>query len=209
MPRPVQPLLSPASIVASALAIIDAEGLEAFSLKRLAREMNVQAPSLYYHFPDKASILEEVARAIVLETARPREWNPENWIEYFVTQSLNFRRTVLRHAHAAPVLLQFMPREVLAPVYEVSARLLAEVGVPEHLQVLVLDALDRFTLGAALTEAMKRPGTRKEIFPYVDPAEEPSMARAVAANRLDPEALWAESIRTFLHGITDPRSTSA
>ncbi|MEQ3549926.1 TetR family transcriptional regulator [Pseudonocardia nematodicida] len=203
MPRPAQPLLSPASIVAAALAIIDAEGLEAFSLKRLARDMEVQAPSLYHHFPDKASILEEVARAIVLETPRPRRRDPEDWIEYLVTQSLNFRRTVLRHANAAPVLLQFMPREVLAPVYEVSARLLADAGVPTHLQVLVLDALDRFTLGAALTEAMKRPGTRREIFPHVDPAEEPAMARAMAANRLTPESLWAESIRTFLRGIVD------
>ncbi|ALE82189.1 TetR family transcriptional regulator [Pseudonocardia sp. HH130629-09] len=201
MPRPAQPLLSPASIVSAALAIIDAEGLEAFSLKRLARDMEVQAPSLYYHFPDKASILEEVARAIVMETPRPRERDAGHWIEYLVTQSLNFRRTVLRHANAAPVLLEFMPREVLAPVYEVSARLLADAGVPTHLQVLVLDALDRFTLGAALTEAMKRPGTRRETFPHVDPLEEPAMARAVAANRLAPEALWAESIRTFLRGI--------
>ncbi len=68
MPRPAQPLLSYSSIVATALAIIDADGLDAFSLKRLAQEMNVQAPSLYHHFPDKASILEAVAQAIVRET---------------------------------------------------------------------------------------------------------------------------------------------
>ncbi|WP_345384320.1 TetR family transcriptional regulator [Pseudonocardia yuanmonensis] len=205
MPRPAQPLLSYSSIVSSALAIIDEEGLEAFSLKRLAREMNVQAPSLYYHFPDKASILEAVARAIVLETPRPRERDPDNWIEYFVVQSLNFRRTILRHANAAPVLLQFMPRDVFAPVYEISAAFLSEVGVPDHLQVLVLDGLDRFTLGAALTEAMKRPASRKEIFPDVDPVTEPALTRAIDANDLDPETLWAESIRTFLRGIDDPR----
>ena len=206
MPRPARPLLSYASIVSAALAIIDAEGLEAFSLKRLARDMTVQAPSLYYYFPDKASILEAVARAIVVETPRPRDRNPDNWIEYFVVQSLNFRRTVLRHPNAAPVLLQFMPRDVFAPVYEAGAALLSEAGVPDHLQVLVLDALDRFTLGAALTEAMKRPATRREIFPHVDPAEGPTLARAIKANDLTPEALWAESIRTFLRGI-DPESS--
>lgn len=205
MPRPIQPLLSYDSIVTAALAIIDLEGLEAFSLKRLAREMNVQAPSLYYHFPDKASILEAVARVIVLETPRPRDRNPDNWIEYFVTQSLNFRRTILRHANAAPVLLQFMPRDVFSPVYEAGAEFLSEVGIPDHLQLLVLDALDRFTLGAALTEAMKHPSTRKEIFPHVDPTDEPALTRAIEANMLDPETLWAESIRMFLRGIDDPR----
>jgi hypothetical protein len=141
----------------------------------------------------------------VLETRRPVRRDPADWIEYFVVQSLNFRRTILRHANAAPVLLQFMPREVFAPVYEVGAAFLAEVGIPEHLQVLVLDGLDRFTLGAALTEAMKRPSTRREIFPHVDPDEDPALTRAIEANELDPEALWAESIRTFLRGVADPR----
>lgn len=204
MPRPARPLLSYASIVSSALAIIDTDGLEAFSLTRLARDMNVQAPSLYYYYPDKASILEAVARAIVLETPRPRDRSPDNWIEYLVTQSLNFRRTVLRHANAAPVLLQFMPRDVFAPVYEVSAALLTEAGIPDHLQVLVLDALDRFTLGAALTEAMKRPAARREIFPHSDPDDEPTLTRAIEANKLTAETLWAESIRMFLRGIDDP-----
>jgi TetR/AcrR family tetracycline transcriptional repressor len=46
MPRPSSPLISHAAVVEASLRIVDREGLDAFSLPRLARELNVQAPSL-------------------------------------------------------------------------------------------------------------------------------------------------------------------
>lgn len=201
MPRPDRPMLSRKIIVTAALAIIDADGLEAFSLTRLAREMGVQAPSLYHHFPDKASILEAVARSIIRETPQPVARDTDDWIEYFVALSLLFRRTILRHAHAAPILLEFMPREVFTPAYETSATFLEEVGIPPHLHVLVLDGLDRLTLGAALTDAMKAPAGQDRVFPHADPQQHPALVRAIGNNALDPETLWVESVRTFLRGI--------
>ncbi|KAA9156766.1 TetR family transcriptional regulator [Amycolatopsis acidicola] len=203
MPRPTQPLLSHEGVITAAVKIIDTEGLEALSLPRLAKELNVRAPSIYYHFANKDEILEEVARMIVLETPRPRDRSAENWVEYFVTQSLNFRRTILSHAKAAPVLLRYPPRDVLARVYDRSAKFLIEVGVPDELHVLILDGLDKLTLGAALTEAMKEPRQRSKIFPHADPEREPNLARALKANTRNAEDLWAESIRTFLRGVTD------
>ena len=75
MPRPSSPLISRDAVVEASLRIIDADGLDAFSLPRLARELKVQTPLLYYHFADRADILRTVARAIVLQSrvpARPR-----------------------------------------------------------------------------------------------------------------------------------------
>src|ERR1700759_527154 len=71
MPRPASPLISHDAVVEASLLIIDREGLDAFSLPRLARELNVAAPSLYHHFADRADILRTVARAIVLATRLP------------------------------------------------------------------------------------------------------------------------------------------
>jgi TetR/AcrR family tetracycline transcriptional repressor len=45
MARPRTPLISRQAAVAAALEIIDTEGLEAFSLPRLARHKGVRAPS--------------------------------------------------------------------------------------------------------------------------------------------------------------------
>jgi AcrR family transcriptional regulator len=200
MPRPAKPLIRYDSVVEASLRIIDTEGLEAFSLPRLARELNVRAPSLYHHFEDKAEILRAVARAIVLETRLPDEGSVPNWIEWFVALSLSFRETVLRHRNAAPVLLRFMPRDVLIRTYDNSARFLAEVGVPADQRVLLLDGMDKLTLGAAIIEAAKSPQEGGEIFANVDATTEPTLAEAVALNRRSAAELFAESIRSFLRG---------
>jgi AcrR family transcriptional regulator len=70
MSRPRQPLISRAGAVAAAIEIIDTEGLNALSLPRLARHLNVRAPSLYHHFDDKSEILGAVA------TTWRRPWCP-------------------------------------------------------------------------------------------------------------------------------------
>jgi TetR/AcrR family tetracycline transcriptional repressor len=61
MPRPSSPLISHDTVVEASLRIIDADGLDEFSLPRLARELNVQAPSLYHHFQDRAGETREAA----------------------------------------------------------------------------------------------------------------------------------------------------
>ncbi|MDN5913762.1 MAG: TetR family transcriptional regulator [Pseudonocardia sp.] len=200
MPRPVSPLIRHDSVIETALRIIDAEGLEACSLPRLARELNVRAPSLYHHFADKAEILRGVARAIVVETRMPDAGTTPNWIEWFVTLSLNFRHAVLRHRNAAPVLLRFMPRDVLIRTYEQSALSLTEIGIPADQCVLLLDGLDKLTLGAAISEAAKDPSEDGRLFGTADAETEPTLATAVALNRKSAEEIFAETIRSFLRG---------
>lgn len=200
MPRPAKPLIRYDSVIEISLRIIDTEGLDAFSLPRLARELNVRAPSLYHHFQDKAEILRAVARAIVLEARWPDERSVPNWVEWFVQLSLDFRSAVLRHRNAAPVLLQFMPRDVLTRTYDTSARLLAELGVPPEQRVLILDGMDKLTVAAAITEAVKGPDERGRAFANVDPATEPTLAEAAELNPRSVEDLFAESIRCFLRG---------
>lgn len=201
MPRPSQSLLNRHVVVTAALKIIDEDGLEAFSLPRLATELQVRTPSLYYHFQDRAEIMAAIAREIVMQARLPRARSVENWMEWFVDLGLSFRRTVLRHRNAAPVLLQYLPRDVLTRTYEDSTRFLAEAGVPVRLHVIVLDGLDKITLGAALIEAVKTPAQRARIFPNVDPDDQPALAAAVEANPYSVDEVYAESIRCFLRGV--------
>jgi AcrR family transcriptional regulator len=188
--------------VATALAIIDSEGLDAFSLPRLARELGVRAPSLYHHFEDRAEILEEVAQSIVRETVIPRKPSTEDWMEWFVTLAMNFRRVILRHGNAAPILLEFLPRDILTPLYDDAAEFLEKSGVPRGRHVLILDGLEKLTLGAAVTEAMRRPARRGSVFTPVDADAQPALAQAVKANDLTAAGLFAETVRGFLRGVT-------
>ncbi|MFF1868995.1 TetR/AcrR family transcriptional regulator [Kitasatospora herbaricolor] len=67
MARPRTPLLSRDRIVAAALALADAEGLDALSTRRLATELSVSGPSLYNHFATKDELLDAVVDSVMGE----------------------------------------------------------------------------------------------------------------------------------------------
>jgi AcrR family transcriptional regulator len=212
MSRPRQPLISRAGAVAAAIEIIDTEGLNALSLPRLARHLNVRAPSLYHHFDDKSEILGAVATTIVAEAVVPRKPPPERWIDWFVQLSVNLRRAVLRHRNAASLLLQFPPRDMLTDLYEDAARFLEASGVPAEVHVQILDSMDTLVLGAVISEAARTPAARRAIFPNVDAERQPTLARALATNEFTANRLFEEMIRSFLHGVValaEERRTAA
>jgi len=201
MARPSQPLISRTATVQAALSIIDNEGLEALSLPRLAREMNVKAPSLYHHFADKSAIMTAVAFHIVSQTKLPRPSPTGDWAEWFTQLALNFRQAVLRHRNAAPILLQYMPREVTTDIYEHAASYLAECGVPAEMHVQILDGLEKLSIGATIAEAM-HPRTRTRVgFEHADPESHPTLAAAVKANKLNPRQIFEHTVRCYLLGM--------
>jgi len=210
MPRPSKPLISRASTVAASIEIIDSEGLDAFSMPRLAKYLGVQAPSLYHHFADKSEILAAVARQIAGAGPMPRRRPGPDWPEYFVTLGLNLRKSILRHRNAAPILMRYLPRDLLIDTYEETAQFLEASGVPLRLHVQILDGMERLTIGAALTEAMRPTGTRA-IFPNVDRELQPTLTRAISANELTSKQLFEGMIRSFLHGVMreTPETASA
>ncbi|MCH0539504.1 TetR/AcrR family transcriptional regulator [Streptomyces sp. MUM 203J] len=106
MARPRKPLLSRERIVAAAAALVDAEGLDAVSTRRLAAELGVSGPSLYNHFRTKDEILEAVADAVsarvdlsMFDEADPRDWRTalHDW-------AVSYRAALSAHPNIVPVL---------------------------------------------------------------------------------------------------------
>jgi TetR/AcrR family tetracycline transcriptional repressor len=202
MARPSKPLITRAAAVEASIEIIDSEGLDAFSLPRLAAHLGVRAPSLYHHFADKNEIMVAIARNIAGKSViRPRRAPGPDWPEYFVSLSLNFRQSVLRHRNAAPILIEHLPRETLVGSFEDAARFLRDSGVPIHLHVQILDGIETLCIGAVLAEAVRKPRSRHALFPPVDAETNPNLAEALAVNGLSVRELFAERIRSFLYGV--------
>lgn len=59
--------LSPKEVLRSAVAIADREGIEAVSMRRLAREHGVTPMALYWHFEDKDALLDRMAEHVVTD----------------------------------------------------------------------------------------------------------------------------------------------
>jgi AcrR family transcriptional regulator len=187
-------------IVQASLRIIDRDGLGELNLPGLAHELGVRAPSLYHHFRDKAAILAEVARAIVLETPYPKYRADPDWVPWMVELCVNFRRAILRHPNAAPVLLEFLPRDVMLSRYEKSARKLRRAMVPEELHVVILDGCEKLALGSGLADAVHGQGRGRDAFRELDPQDHEVLNKALDVLSLTSEELFKAEVRNFLDG---------
>jgi len=67
-------------IVACAIALADAEGLEAVTIRRLAQEQGVTPMAMYWHFSDKDSLLDGMAESLVAAVKLP-EPTDQPWDE--------------------------------------------------------------------------------------------------------------------------------
>lgn len=202
MARPSKPLITRSTAVAASIEIIDSEGLEAFSLPRLAQHLGVRAPSLYHHFSDKNEILTAIAKHIAGKSViKPRRQPGPDWPEYFVSLALNFRQSVLRHRNAAPILVEHLPREILIGSFEDAAQFLSDSGVPLHLHIQILDGMEMLCIGAVMVEPLRRPAGGRSLFPNIDADAHPHLAEAAAANELSVKEMFAERIRSFLYGV--------
>src|ERR1041384_4805762 len=105
MARPRQTLLSRQRIVEVASALVDAEGLEAVSVRRLATELSVQGPSLYNHFATKAEIVDAVADAVIAQVD-VSAFGLHKWDEALRRWACSYRAVLVAHPNVVPVLAQ-------------------------------------------------------------------------------------------------------
>lgn len=97
--------LSRDRVLAAAVALADAEGLKALTMRRLAAALEVEAMSLYHHLPAKEALLDGVAEAVVTEiVAAVARKNDPDWRTRLRGQFLHARRIMLRHPWAPGLL---------------------------------------------------------------------------------------------------------
>ena len=154
-------------IVAAALELLEDEGYEALSMRRLADRLGIQAPSLYKHLPDKRSL--ETA----LIAAGFEEWGvafreaaaQEDPIRALVTSYREFARA---HPHLYRLMTERpIDRDRLPEGLEerTAAPLVAAAGGDGDLAramwafahgMTILELNDRFPAGADLDAAWER-----------------------------------------------------
>ena len=185
------------SATQAALHVINTSGLESFSLDLVARQLGVKAPSLYHHFRDKAELLAEVARFVLLDLDLPTAGEPASWEEAMVAVCVATRRSLLKHPNAAPLLLQFFPRHILLPAYD---RWIARCPFPPEAHLVLLEGAEKLTYASAMFEAASRSRGVPSMPPF-DAERLPHLARAIAASPHDAEGVFEQAIRTYLAGF--------
>jgi AcrR family transcriptional regulator len=200
-------------VLEAGLRIVDSEGLAALTMRRLGRELGVEAMSLYRHVPNKEALLDGIVELIVLEIDVPA-WPDGDWKEATRQILRSYRRAAHAHPNAFPLVTMrpLNTPEALRRL-DVTFEILRRAGFDEATAIVAFRTLAGYTRGFALEEVTGRalgalpPGTDR-VDPRVLPADEfPRITelapQLVAANR---DAEFERGVDLILTGLEAERS---
>lgn len=140
-------------VIDAALRIMDEEGLDAVSMRRVGRELGVEAMSLYHHVRDKEDLLRGIRERVLCEFLDPGA--DGDW-EVRARRAARSWREILRSHPNIMTLISGSKRFDMTPVSvrptETALRLLREVGLPEDDAVKAFCALGGFIVGFVMFE---------------------------------------------------------
>ncbi len=173
-----QPRISRQQIAAAALAIADAEGFEAVSMRRIARALGTGTMSLYRYIATRDDLLALAGDALTAE-ALVEGPLPAGWREALTLIARQTRAAYLRHPWSVHFILSAaaISATVTGPngLRHVEQSLAALAGAPmdvrEKLDVLFI--VDDYVFGHLLRAGYARPG-----------------AQAGPARQTEPDAGW-------------------
>lgn len=188
-------------VAQAALRLIDEEGLDALSIERIATELGVRGPSLYHHFPDKAAILEEVARLVLGDLDLRRK--VESWQRWMVENGLTFYRRVLEHPRAAAILMQFLPDSSAVRGLALTAKMLTEAGIDPTVQALLMEGCEKLVWGWSLQRAFMAVDGKLVLSQARINGRWPELAKAVEGRdrRWKDEEMLEAALYAFIDGV--------
>jgi len=152
MGRPKKPLISRRKTLDVALRIIDEEGLEALSIRRLGDRLDVRGISLYHHFESKEDILIGACELALADVRTPNTANID-WHEWLVENAVQYWRALRRHPNLIPILMRRHPLRIGLTEHNATVGLLAVQGVPPGVIMPLMEGLESLALGCAAYES--------------------------------------------------------
>jgi len=152
MGRPKKPLISRRKTLDVALRIIDEEGLDALSIRRLGDRLDVRGISLYHHFESKEDILVGACELALADVRTPNTSNID-WREWLVENAVQYWRALRRHPNLIPILMRRHPLRIGLGEHNATVGLLAVQGVPPGVIMPLMEGLESLALGCAAYES--------------------------------------------------------
>jgi AcrR family transcriptional regulator len=149
--------LSREKVLAAALAIADAEGLDALSFRRLAGHFDVTPMALYRYVESKEALLDGLGDLVLRELELPDD-STTDWREALRAVARSFRRLLIAHPAAVTI---FLRRPLFTPAGMRAAD--AVLGVfrradfPLEQAVLLYQQFVRFLLALVMLETERGP----------------------------------------------------
>lgn len=148
-----EPALTRERIIAAAVELLDAQGVEGLTMRGLADRLGSGVMSLYWHVPKKEDVFDLAVDAVLAYGPSVSLLEPEDWRQDVVHILDDWRASMLRHPWAAALL----PRRALGPNIlarlEMLSRTLSKAGVADSDLNAAIWSLWNHVMGATITRA--------------------------------------------------------
>jgi len=196
--------LSRDKIVDAALALLEREGMQGISMRKLATELDAGAATLYWHVGDKEQLLGLMLDRIVGENEVP-DPDPENWREQVKDLARATRRLLKSRRDAAQLSMGRVPSGPNSlPVLERYLAVLAAAALPAQVIAYAADMFSLYVGAFAYEESMPPVDSERmgAYFRSLSPEEFPilsGLADELVAGDLDERFEWA--IELLVRGL--------
>jgi AcrR family transcriptional regulator len=197
--------------VEAALSLVDAEGLDALTMRRLGAQLGMDPMAVYHYLPNKAALLDAVVEAVMAEVDLGVDDPAKPAGERLMRAAQAYAEVLVRHRNALPLLLVRGPAtaKALAPV-EVMVGILRGGGAsPEH-AVAGMHVLTAAVRGyaAIIANEMANPGERdaEALVALASPEEFPHLSEAAAQPPQNTEAAFEFGLRAIAFGLLEAGS---
>ncbi|APG88595.1 TetR family transcriptional regulator (plasmid) [Sinorhizobium americanum CCGM7] len=148
-----EPPLSLERIVATAVELLDAQGIDGLTMRRLADRLGAGAMSLYWHVDNKEEVFDLALDSVLEYRGPPHLIGSQDWRGDVVHMLEDWRATMLRHPWSASLL----PRRALGPNIlgrlELLSTTLHGAGVADADLNVAIWSLWNYVMGATITRA--------------------------------------------------------
>lgn len=193
----------------AALRLLNEAGLEGLTLRAIAKELDVKAPALYWHFKDKQALLDEMATEMYRRMAADTRIDPAgSWRDGLRTASRGLRAALLGYRDGAKVYSGSRFTGIdHAPEQEAYLRLMTEAGFTLAQAVAAVRTANAYTIGFVTEEqgVEPLPGERREGYDVDERArilaDFPLSAAAGRELFTDYDRQFGEGLELLLDGI--------
>ena len=142
--------LSKERVLRAAIELADAEGIEALSMRRLAKELGVEAMSLYNHVANKGEILAGIIDLVAGEFDLPSDQS--DWKVAMRRNAISSRDVLLRHRWATSIWMTQGGGPARLRNGDWMLRTLREAGFSPELIYHAFHILESYVLGYTLQQ---------------------------------------------------------
>lgn len=164
------PRIQREQVIQTALLLLNEEGLEGLTMRKLAQALHIQAPSLYWHFQNKQALIDAMADALVTHVACTLS-EVQPWQEQVRQIAAELRHALLQYRDGARVFAgTYVVTDNVLRTSEAMIAALMKAGADAELAATSSFSVTYYVLGLVMEEQAVGPtgtldlATRKQEF---------------------------------------------